>query len=330
MAAARAPGGGERWRAGATTAGTKPSPTVRARPREPASCGETGLARGRRRRRAGEAEVREARAPVVVQEGRLLDGVERDGDAPAGVRLDAVGLALRVEDEERPAVAAAREVRPLAHVDGRRLPGRQAQAAAGEVADGHQPRRRDVVVVPVEISRPTVVAAVAEAHVDRAAPRVAGRPARKVAEQQPQEVRPAGRVGADAVLPAARHEPEVERRDPAALARASLDRRRDGVVIADVHVRRGECAAARQAFVLDPDPRSRVIAHGEVRAPAYALVRRVDARPLSFGIARARRAARSISQVEPLVGAEALRGALGGTIRFPTKARASPDVASHL
>ena len=224
-----------------------------------------------------EAEVREARAPVVVQEGRLLDGVERDGDAPAGVRLDAVGLALRVEDEERPAVAAAREVRPLAHVDGRRLPGRQAQAAAGEVADGHQPRRRDVVVVPVEISRPTVVAAVAEAHVDRAAPRVAGRPARKVAEQQPQEVRPAGRVGADAVLPAARHEPEVERRDPAALARAPLDRRRDGVVIADVHVFRGEPGvAARQAFVLDPDPLAAVIVHGETRVAPLA--RRVDGR----------------------------------------------------
>ena len=129
-----------------------------------------------------EAEVREARAPVVVQEFRLLDGVERDGDAPAGVRLDAVELLLRVEDEERPAVAAAREVRPLAHVDGRRLPVRQAQAAAGEVADGHQPRLRDVVFVDMKVSRPTVVAAVAEAHVDRAAQRVAGRPARKVAE----------------------------------------------------------------------------------------------------------------------------------------------------
>ena len=35
------------------------------------------------------------------------------------------GAALRVEDEERPAVAAAREVRPLAHVDKRRQPGRQ-------------------------------------------------------------------------------------------------------------------------------------------------------------------------------------------------------------
>ena len=73
--------------------------------------------------------------------------------------------------DERPQ-AADRVVLPVALVP----------AAAGEVADGHQPRLRDVELVDVEASRPTVVAAVAEAHVDRAAQRVAGRPARKVAE----------------------------------------------------------------------------------------------------------------------------------------------------